>query len=52
MSRLEENEHNYKIQDEVNALYHESVRAISEGNYEEAQCIFDEMEELQAQYII
>lgn len=52
MSRLEENEYNYKIWCEVNALYKESVQLISEGRYEDAQCIFDEMEEIQAQYIM
>lgn len=52
MSRLEVNEHNYRLQAEVNALYKESVQLISEGRYEDAQCIFDEMEEIQAQYIM
>ena len=52
MSRLEENEHNYRLWEEVNALYKESVQLISEGMYEDAQCIFDEMELLQAQYIM
>lgn len=52
MSRLEENEYNYKIWCEVNALYKESVQLISEGKYEDAQCIFDEMGELQNQYIM
>lgn len=52
MTRLEENEYNYKLWCEVNDLNKEVVQLISEGKYEDAQCIFDEMEELQNQYIM